>query len=157
MYLDGHEQKDVIHYCKEFLERMKIREARMAMYGGDDMMVETLPKPMDGQKRLVLVTHDESCFSANNGKSTIWVDAENKPIRLKGYSRSVIVSEFICKCHGLMKLSEVQKQNHIYVPSETLVMIKPGKNGDGYWMNQDLVNQIQDHALSIFQILHPVT
>jgi hypothetical protein len=79
---------------------------------------------------------------------------DNRPIRTKGERRSIMVSKFICECHGPMKLSIQEQLQNPNVPSETVVIIKPGKNADGYWTNQDLVKQIQERAIPIFRILH---
>jgi len=41
------------------------------------------------------------------------------------------------------------------VPKEARVIIKPGNNGDGYWTNADLVKQVKEKAIPIFEIMHP--
>ena len=38
---------------------------------------------------------------------------------------------------------------------ESLVILKPGKNADGYWKNADLVEQLSKKVIPIFEILHP--
>ncbi|KAH6565171.1 hypothetical protein BASA62_007455 [Batrachochytrium salamandrivorans] len=67
----------------------------------------------------------------------------------------MMVSEFLCKCHGPMRLSVSQQLAHPSVLSETLCVIKPGKNADGYWTNKDLAEQLEFRAIPIFKILHP--
>jgi hypothetical protein len=88
---------------------MAIYDKRMLKYDGDDMTTIIEPELMDGERRLVLLTHDESCFSVHDGKRTVWFDEDNRPIRPKGEGRSIMVLEFIYECHGPMKLS-VQEQ-----------------------------------------------
>jgi hypothetical protein len=91
-----------------------------------------------------------SCFSSNDGKkSTIWLDEENRPIRPR-----IMVSEFLCECHGPLKLTTVQLALFPNIAAESVMTIKPGKNTDGYWTNSDLVAQFEN-AIQIFQILHP--
>eukprot|EP00474_Spongospora_subterranea_P000816 CRZ01274.1 hypothetical protein [Spongospora subterranea] len=52
------------------------------------------------------------------------------------------------------KLTGNDQAENPLVPTETVVIIKPGKNADGFWTNQDLVKQIREHAIPIFRILH---
>jgi hypothetical protein len=155
LYADGHERDDVVAYRNAFLERMAARLPFMASFEGDDMTVVRLPDLSNGGKRIVLVTHDESCFDSHDGKKMIWMDQDRKPLRQNGYGRSIMVSGFMCECHGPMKLSEEQQRSHPGVFTETVCIIKPGKNTDGYWTNKDLAEQLEQRALPIFKILHP--
>jgi hypothetical protein len=68
LYHDGHERDDVVQYREAFLERMAIYDKPMSKYDGDDMTTIIEPELMDGEWRLVLLAHDESCFSAHDGK-----------------------------------------------------------------------------------------
>ena len=157
-YVDGHERDDVVQYRDEFLQRMLIYERRMTKYedapNTADIMIAVPPHLNQGERRLVLVTHDESCFSSNDGKTTIWMSEDNRPLRPKGEGRSVMVSDFLCECHGPLSLSPEQQAQHPGVTPESVVIIKPGKNGDGYWTNSDLVKQLEK-AILIFKIIHP--
>ena len=158
MYVDGHERADVVQYRTEFLERMLEYEKRMTKYEDkivdDGILVAVEPILDKGVRRLVLVTHDESCFSSNEGKSTIWMDGDNLPLRPKGEGRSIMVSDFLCECHGPLKLSSEQQRKTPNIEPESVMIIKPGKNADGYWTNSDLVKQLEKVVL-IFKILHP--
>ncbi|RKF63203.1 hypothetical protein OnM2_027075 [Erysiphe neolycopersici] len=113
------------------------------------------PEVQANEKKLVLVTHDETCFSSYDGKRTIWVDQELRPLRPKGKGRSIMVSAFLCECHGPMKLSDEQKLPHINVPSEAIRLMKPVKNEYGYWTNADLAMQLQEEAIPILKLLYP--
>ena len=69
MYIDGHEWKDVVEYCKGFVERWKGYEKRMVTYDNDGNTSKLPPGfevPQTGRFRLILVTHDESTFYAHN-------------------------------------------------------------------------------------------
>ena len=153
LYHDGHEREDVVQFRHEFLDRMLYYETRMRKYGGDEM--SDITEPESTSKRLVLVTHDESCFSSNDGKATIWFDQDNRPIRPKGEGRSIMVSEFLCECHGPMKLSQSQRIENMNLPFHTAVVTHPGKNADGYWTNSDLAKQLEHALIPIFKVLHP--
>ena len=113
------------------------------------------PTLQSGKRPRVLVTHDKSCFSSHDGKTTIWMDVNDRPLRPKGQGRSIMVSEFLCECHGPMKLNEAQRAQHLEIPSETCTIILPGKQLDGYWTTANLIDQVRTKAMPIFQILHP--
>ena len=116
----------------------------------------------DGEKKVVLVTHDESSFEAHDGKRFTWLESEKNLLRPKGSGRSIMVSQFLCQCHGAIEITLtdqlIQKYPNLCgVPGdkvESLRSIKPGKNADGYWTNKDLVEQVQV-TQTLFEILHP--
>ena len=155
VYVDGHERDDVKEYRQQFLKRMQGYEKRMPQYVGDEMETVIEPELSGDEKRLILVTHDESCFSSNDGRKTIWMDKDRNVLRPKGDGRSIMVSAFLCECHGLLQLTPELAQKHPDIPKESYVVIKPGKNGDGYWKNSDLVLQLEQRVIPIFKILHP--
>ena len=155
LYNDGHERNDVVRYRDAFLERMSLYEKRMIQYVGDLMETSISPELADDEKVLILVTHDESCFGSNDGRSYCWIDENNRQIRPKGNGRSVMVSAFLCECHGILKLSKELQALHPEVPADSTVLLKPGTNAEGYWKNSDLVTQVKEKALPIFKILHP--
>ena len=155
LYIDGHERPDVVQYRDAFLQRMSEHEKFFFHYDGDHMATVITPFLQPSQKPRVLVTHDESCFSSHDGKATIWMDANDRPLRPKGQGRSIMVSEFLCECHGPMKLNEALSAQNPHVPVETCTIIIPGKQQDGYWTTSDLMNQLKDKAIPIFKVLHP--
>ena len=155
LYNDGHEREDVVCYRTDFLHRMSTYEKRMIQYEGDFMEKEIFPVLEEGLRPLVLVTHDESCFGSNDGRSYCWLDEDNKQIRPKGNGRSVMVSAFLCECHGILRLTDDLKSQHPEIPDDSTVFLKPGANGDGYWKNCDLIAQVKDKAIPIFKLLHP--
>lgn len=154
IYNDGHERSDVVAYREQFLHRFEEYERRMIQYEGDFMEKVVPPVLLPNERPLILVTHDESCFSAHDGRNYVWLDEGSKPIRPKGDGRSVMVSALLCECHGLLRLSDEQKSQHPEI-LEATVIIKPGANAEGYWRNADLVKQLVGKAFPIFRILHP--
>ena len=155
LYIDGHERPDVIAYRDAFLERMAEHSEYFFRYEGENMDTVISPNLQSGQRPRVLVTHDESCFSSHDGKSTIWMDVNDRPLRPKGQGRSIMVSEFLCECHGTMKLSNEQRAQYPDTPFETCTIILPGKQQDGYWTTANLIQQVRTKAMPIFKILHP--
>jgi hypothetical protein len=155
LYIDGHERDDVVSYRDGFLERMSTHEKFFFKYEGDDMKTVVHPALNPGERPRVLVTHDESCFSSHDGKTTIWMDENDRPLRPKGQGRSIMVSDFLCECHGPMKLSQEQREQHSDLAFETRTIIVPGKGQDGYWTAANLIEQVKKKALPIFKVLHP--
>lgn len=155
LYNDGHERDDVVAYRNIFLQRMAVYEKRLITYVGDFMETAIQPELQDGERTLILVTHDESCFGCNDGRSYCWLDEDNRQIRPKGNGRSVMVSAFLCECHGLLKLNEDLQRQFPDVEKDSTVYLKPGVNSEGYWKNADLVEQVEKMAMPIFKILHP--
>lgn len=134
----------------------------MDQFVGDDMNTIIQPELLDGEKKIILVTHDESCFEAHDGKRCVWMEREKTVLYPKGSGRSIMVSQFLCQCHGPMQISLTPELLEQY-PSlsgspgdiiETVKIIKPGKNADGYWTNKDLVQQLS-LTQTVFEILHP--
>lgn len=153
-YLDGHERPDVVEYRNQFLFRMEQYQKRMPIYTGDNMDVTIWLEQTDGSRPLILVVHDESCFQSNDGGKTGWFDENHRQIRPKGSGKSLMVSAFLCECHGLFRLSDEQTSHHREVCVDSTQIIRPGTNSEGYWTNSDLVRQTKN-AMTIFKILHP--
>lgn len=155
LYVDGHERPDVVEYRNAFLQRMSEHSKYFFQYDGENMTDVTPPSIQSDQRPRIMVTHDESCFSSHDGKTTIWMDINDRPLRPKGQGRSIMVSEFLCECHGPLKLSQSQMEDYTGIPSETCEIIIPGKEQDGYWTTCDLINQVKTKLMPIFKILHP--
>jgi hypothetical protein len=153
--VDGHERTDVVAYREQFLQRMESYEKRIVKFIGDDCETALRPELAENERPLVLVVQDESCFASHEGRKHLWMRKDGTVLRPKGSGRSLMVSEFLCECHGRMKLNVEQQASNPNVPSETVMLIKPGKNHDGYWDCEDLVAQTRDRAIPIFKILHP--
>ena len=155
LYFDGHERPDVVKYRARFLDEIASYQRRMFTYVGDDLETAIHPELRDDERPIVLVTHDESCFSSNDGSKTIWMEKDRRPLRPKGQGRCIMVSDFLCECHGPLRLSPEQQSVHPNVPKESRILLHPGKNAEGYWTNAKLVEQARDRAIPIFRILHP--
>ena len=84
------------------------------------------------------------------------MNQEHNIRRPKGEGRSIMVSAFLCECHGLLEILPQMAQQFSDVPGKFFVIIKPDKNSEGYWRNSDLVNQVEQRVLPIFKALHPV-
>lgn len=100
MYIDGHEREDVVRYRQEtFLPLWTDLVRRMLLVDADGNVVRD---PQLGnfrqdrtERRVILVTHDESTFYANDRRKTRWIHKNEGPTPVrKGEGASLMVSDF---------------------------------------------------------------
>ena len=106
MYIDGHEHEDIVEYRKHFLEWWKEYEKRFVMYDNNGNELTHPPGfPVSGGRFcLVLVTHDESTFYANDRHKTKWTHADEKAVaERKGKGESIMVSDFLTMDWGRLQ------------------------------------------------------
>ena len=153
-FTDGHERADVVQERIAFLKMMEDIEPRMCSWIDDDvlgpMSIEVIPECVSSGRRrkAVLVTHDESTFYANDGKSHFWMENNKKKLLPKSSGQSIMISGFACACHGFMS----GKVNGKMVKS--YLVFHAGKGREGWFTNEHLVQQLDDCAALIKQ-LHP--
>ena len=80
MHIDGHQWEDVVQYCNELLKRWKEYEKCMVTYDNDGN-VNSTPTGffiLQGERfYLVLVTHNEAMFYANDHHNNMWNHKSN--------------------------------------------------------------------------------
>jgi hypothetical protein len=74
MYLDGHERADVVKFRRQFVSAMAVYEKFMENYetkkdGDGNVISHTTVAAEDCRKKIVWVTHDESCAKANDSNN----------------------------------------------------------------------------------------
>jgi hypothetical protein len=122
----------------------------MPVFEGEDMDTRVDPDLSCGESLHILVTHDESLFHANDGRSSGWGPKQEQPILKKGQGRAIHVSEFLCETLGRLKLSDEQRAvvgNDF--PAEARAIIHPGKNFDGFLNIEQLVKQVSKTDIAI--------
>lgn len=84
-----------------------------------------------------------------------------QPIKKKGNSRSIHVSDFICETIGFLTLSTAQIEEQMKLPPESHLhsftarhIIYPGKNHDAWWDLKQLVENVKD-AIDVFEHTNP--
>ncbi|CAB4473945.1 unnamed protein product [Rhizophagus irregularis] len=107
----------------------------MKDFDGDMLDVILEPQLKPGEKELVQVTHDECHFYANDGQQKIWIREDEDILRSKHIGRSIMVSAFLCSCHGLLQLSDEQLRANPHIG-----------NKEAFLVHQ---------AIPIFELLHP--
>ena len=63
---------------------------------GDNMDIVLPPVLDDGERKLVLVTHDEITFDSNDGKRKLWIEDGMQHLRPNGSGKFKIDSKFLC-------------------------------------------------------------
>jgi hypothetical protein len=152
IYIDGHEREDVVAYRKTFLEQMSEFEHRMPTFSGDNL--EEVIWPDDNIQPLILVTHDECIFSAYDGSQSLWIPDGEQPLQKKDNGRSIHVSDFLTDVGSRLAFpDEVQMPDDF--SREAYIIMHPGKNNDRWWKADDLVNQVVECAIPIFEAHFP--
>ncbi|KZT27184.1 hypothetical protein NEOLEDRAFT_1155206 [Neolentinus lepideus HHB14362 ss-1] len=133
-YKDGHERQDVVEYHQMiFLPAWLKLESWTRTWDGDS--VETsLPGGSQHTWTVVIWRHDESIFYANDRRKLRWVyTGESAQPYAKGEGASLMFADFVSPDYGWLH-SKDGKQ-------EARVTWKPGKNRDGYFTTQDVLEQ----------------
>ena len=124
----------------------------MAKYEGENM--ERIPPILESNEReIILITHDECIFYSNDGKRGVWTKSGELPLRKKRNGHSIMVSEFLTEECGRLKLNSQQRQENPSIPEEARVYLQPGKDRDGYWTSENLVEQVKMKAILIFETI----
>jgi len=107
MYLNGHEQEDVVNYRKDFVARWAEYEKCMVQYG-NDRKIATIPSGFPVEQViwfcLILLTHDKSTFFADHQCKNSWHAPGSKPTpERKHEGESLMVSEFLSPEWGSLR------------------------------------------------------
>ena len=141
VYYDGHERPDVVKYKKEWLERMFEYQKYMKVFNSNMLDVVLEPQLKPEEKELVQVTHDECHFYANDGQQKIWMKDDEDILQSKHIGRSIIVSAFLCSCHGLLRLSDEQIQANPHIKNKEAFVLRSIQM-DGYWKSEHMLDQV---------------
>jgi hypothetical protein len=74
------------------------------------------------------------------------------PLRKKGQGHAIHVSDFIVEQTGRLTLSATQREENSHLPdgerlqyADAQEIMYPGKNHDGFWTNDKLVEQVSSN------------
>ncbi|CAG8736523.1 18106_t:CDS:2, partial [Gigaspora rosea] len=155
VYFDGHEREDVKEYRKSWASRMINYRKKMDQYCGNEMEIVIPPEQLEiWDSRHVMVTHDEVYFYTNDDMLCVWLEDSESMIKKKGQGGSIIVSDFLCLCHGPLRLTE-EDSIQLGLEQYTRVIIKPGNTRNSYWKSENMVRQLVEKAIPIFNFLYP--
>jgi len=163
VFIDGHERGDVVADRVKFLQRMKELEPYLVEFDSSGKILEK-SYPDDCQvgglrrRPTILITHDESIFSANDGKKQAWVKESDTFLRPKGKGQGIMVSDFLLPWGRLnlkhLTEAELAEAKSKGVPLEAVELFEYSKK-DGYWDGACLLKQVTEKALPIAQFLYP--
>ncbi|CAG8467208.1 5918_t:CDS:2 [Scutellospora calospora] len=140
----------MVAYRNQFLEQMAVLRPRMATYEGESMEQVVLPNLPSNISEIILVTHDESVFYANDGITKTWGPANEHQIQRKSQGLSIHVSEFICESIGHLCLSEEDKVMNDLLPNDERIPYN-----EAYVTHKDFMKQVVERAIPIFEQMHP--
>ena len=163
VYFDGHEREDVVTYRNNvFLPAWEKFQERMVQFSEDGTwrVPDHLPP---GEKPLVLVTHDESTFNANDGKRRLWLEDGKQPLRPKGRGKGIMVSGFLTPGGRLRVPDNIPDTQLLEDCSWPLQNGKPVRDAmhyleygkDNYWTGDKMVEHTIKAALPIFRWAFP--
>ncbi|KAJ7445373.1 hypothetical protein B0H11DRAFT_2249507 [Mycena galericulata] len=135
-YVDGHERADVrFHRDKMYIPKLSELRTRMRVYSKDGVDITADVESMVASgKRVVIWYHDESIFYAHDRTRKSWrhKDASIKPHK-KGEGASLMVADYISADFGWLVGPKTGRSAR--------VILKPGKNRDGYFTSDDILAQ----------------
>ena len=163
VYVDGHERDDVKKYRSEvFLKTWKKAFRRFLLFKEDGSW-EIPPGLQPGEKPLVLITHDESTFNANDGKRRLWMKENEQPLRSKGNGKGIMMSSFLTP-GGILKVPQAVSDAQLLSDStwpkneqeepirSAIEYLEYGK--DNYWTGEKMVNHT-GFAIKILKYAFP--
>ena len=107
-------------------------------------MVEIPPELADHESNIVPVFHNESTFNYNEDQRYCWLEKDEKILKPKSCRKGLIIYEFVCPCHGRMV------DTGTWEPS--WVMLKYGKNYDGYWTGEDVAKKLEEVHVTFLKL-----
>ena len=100
VFYDGHECKDVVKYWKTFLEEMKSLLLYFVEFQDDGTILHK--KYPEGYivggldwKPIIMITNNESIFSANDSWQKVWILERYKIFWPKRRGKGIIISDFL--------------------------------------------------------------
>ena len=95
LYIDGHEQPDVVQYREMFLSKLLDLEWKHLPLPEVDSPVPS--ENLGDKKQLVISHHDESIFHTNDDQMRMWGEPDTHVIRPKSRRAGLMVSDFVEK------------------------------------------------------------
>jgi hypothetical protein len=103
LYKDGHERSDVVEFREKYVGMgQEVYNGMVQEWSGDEMG-DVIEPP--GGATHVRVYHDETIVAQNEGKTSYWGKKDEQDrCFAKGKGKSLMVSGFICPCHGKFEM-----------------------------------------------------
>ena len=100
VFVDGHEWSDVIEDCKRFLKKIEDLKPYLVEFNENGTMRDKTYPPDyavgdEDCRPIIIITHDEYTFLANDGIRKAWTRVGDTFLRLKGWGQGIMVSKFL--------------------------------------------------------------
>ena len=139
-YVDGHEREDVVQYRNEtFIPRVMAVKPLLREYI-DEVELEKDVLDQPDPRRRVLVTHDESTFNANDGKTHSWKPAGKQWLAAKSKGKGLMVSDFLTAAQG--RLAYIDPATNTRDLACEIIKYGSGKYDEGWWNSAKMVEQV---------------
>ena len=94
---------------------------------------------------IIMITHDESTFSAHDSRRKVWTLEGHGILRPKSKGRGIMVSDFLLPWSrlNLFSLPSQQQTDLVKLALEAVTYFEYGKMEEGYWTGEHLLDQIQ--------------
>lgn len=166
VFIDGHERLDVVEDRNKFLKMMEELKPFIVEFESNGSMKPKKYPPgciVGGDKRhpIIVITHNECTFSANDGKRRAWAQPGNSFLRPKGREQRIMVSEFLLPfgCLNLLTLSQEKRDEIVsrtgLTLTEAVEIFEYGKNHEGYWDGAKLHKQVVTKASPVAEAFYP--
>ncbi|CAG8769256.1 22347_t:CDS:2, partial [Cetraspora pellucida] len=108
-------------------------------------------------REVLNMMREERIFSLMVIRDQMWwhIGTNDKNIlRSKHLGCSIMVSAFLCPCHGLLCLTDQQLYENPYIKDKETFVIH-SVQVDGYWKAEHMLKQLVSKVIPVFEILHP--
>lgn len=166
VFIDGHERPDVVEDCQKFLQKMKDLEPYLVEFESNGV-IKPKVYPVDcvvgdyKRQPVIVITHDECTFSANDGKCRAWTREGESWLQPKGRGQGIMASEFLLP-FGRLNLSSLSQEKRDEVITKTeltmteaVELFEYGKNYKRYWDGVKLHEQVISKALPVTEAFYP--
>lgn len=140
----------MVEYRAQFLKELEAPGPYLVEFRNNGSMEEKV-YPSDcavngpNKRPVILITHDENTFSANDGRHQAWLKKGDVFLRPKGRGKGIMVSDFLLfwKRLNLFHLQSHEREALIVfgIPEKAAKIFEYGQE-DGYWNGAKVVNQI---------------
>jgi transposase len=136
VYNDGHQREDVLAALKIYVRDMLELQRATVTYTGEYMNTEVQGEllPYGQATRHIISYHDECCCHASDRVTKRWsMPGKGGCMKDKSRGAARMVAAYICAEVGVWR--------------ESVRVINPGKNKDGWWDGEQTQAQAHDHLL----------
>ncbi|RIA84686.1 hypothetical protein C1645_698453 [Glomus cerebriforme] len=138
-----------IEESKKFLLKLLVYE--------EENMKQKDPILLSNEKLHIFITYDECLFYTNDDRPIAWAPIGEPLLRKKEQGKSIMVSDFLLKTNGKLKLNKNEILLYPEIPIEARKFLKSRKNEEGWWTAEHLLDQVINYTIPIFKAKYPNT